>query len=198
MARTPIEPSSALGRQQLLHRRAYSSITLFRVDPDRAAVHRNLFCLFDPESVMSEGFDQGGHRKIRTVLVTDQVELIVGQQLSAVVELDRDRAARGQRGDQFCHGPPEIEGVSQAMVGDYNIRAARHALSSRQDSRASGRQRACHAASTPVRLEHYAGRSQSQTAHHLLSPGGIVLGDRRRHRTSVRVASHTLFPRERR
>ena len=54
----------------------------------------NLVCFFDPESVLSEGFDQGGHREIHAVGVTDQVELIVGQQLGAVMELDRNCAAR--------------------------------------------------------------------------------------------------------
>ena len=55
---------------------------------------RNLVSLFDPESVMSEGVDQGGRREIHAVGVTDQVELIVGQQLGAVMELDRNCAAR--------------------------------------------------------------------------------------------------------
>ena len=83
------------------------------------------------------------------------------------------------------------------MVGDYNIGAAQNTLSCRQNSYASERQRACHAASTPVRLDYYARWSQPQPAHHLLSPGGVMLGDGKRHRASVLVASHTLLPFER-
>ena len=92
-----------------------------RVDPQRAAVGRQLLDVEQREAVRGEDPLGGDEREVREVLVIDGVELVLVHQPHQVRELDGDHAARLEQGLDARHEVVELGHLGEHVVADDQV-----------------------------------------------------------------------------